>query len=303
MSDFSHGIKNEVFLEALRKLSAQESWWRDVLVDCSLVIALRDEYLNVYWQGQSIFKVAFQNGEVTASTHPKYLLNPDLSGQISLIGGSFDLDRVQAKMLTRAYEGPRTLAKLKRAAELFSGGEKEGVHVIAASNPSVVDVEIALSANGVPGMGDIPRLDLAAFEPAADHVELVFWEAKLFSNPGAKPGLIEVQIGKYQRAIEAFREKLLESYLLVARNLVDICTMSGGVRQLSETVRAVADGKARLSVSKSNVGMIVYGYDADQRSPGSRGDILRKNLSAKLYGLGIDDKRLKFRGDPKGLRL
>ena len=94
MSDFSHGIKNEAFLEGLRKLSAQESWWRDVLADRWLLIAIRDEYLNVYWQGQSIFRVAFQNGEVIATTHPKYLLNPDLSGQIPLIGRSFDLEKI-----------------------------------------------------------------------------------------------------------------------------------------------------------------------------------------------------------------
>src|SRR5947208_12274647 len=104
MSDFNRGIKNEAFLEGLRRLAAEESWWRDVLLDRSLIIAIRDEYLNVYWQGQSIFRVSFVNGRVAASTHPKYLLNPDVSGQIFLAAGSFELEKLQATMLTRSYE-------------------------------------------------------------------------------------------------------------------------------------------------------------------------------------------------------
>jgi hypothetical protein len=183
MGDFNRGIKNEAFLEALRELAAEESWWRDVLLDRSLIIAIRSEYLNVYWQGQSIFRVGFAKGRVTASTHPKYLLNPDMSGQTSLVDGSFELgEKLQATMLTRGYEGPHTLRKLKKAAGLFSGGEKEGVHAIASSNPSVVDVEIALSANGTSDVGSLPRLDLAAFESATDHIDLVFWEAKIFDT-------------------------------------------------------------------------------------------------------------------------
>lgn len=303
MSDFNRGIKNEALIEGLRRLATEESWWRDVLLDRSLIIAIRDEYLNVYWQGQSIFRVSFVNGRVAASTHPKYLLNPDVSGQISLVGGSFELKKLEATMLTRTYEGAETLGKLKRAAGLFSGREKEGVHAIATSNPSVVDVEIALSANGISDVGSLPRLDLAAFEVATDHIDLVFWEAKIFDNPEVAPRSIVIQIGKYQRVIEASRQKLLESYRLVAQNLVEISKMSGSVRQVSDAVRQVAAGHAQLWVSPSDVGMIVYGYDADHQRPGSRGETLKKELARSLSELGIFERRVRFRGDPKGLRL
>jgi hypothetical protein len=303
MSDFNRGIKNEAFLDSLRRLASGDTWWRDVLVEPSLIIAVRDEYLNVYWRGQSIFRVSFFNGAVMATTHPKYLLNPDLSGQISLVDSSFELEKIQATMLTRSYEGPKTLGKLKRAAGVFSGREKEGVHAIATSNPSVVDVEIALSANGTLDVGSLPRLDLAAFEPATDHIDLVFWEAKIFDNPEANPRSISIQIGKYQKVIESFRLRILDSYRLVARNLVEISEMSGGVREVSGTVREVAAGTAPLTTSKSNVGVIVYDYDADQQKPGSRGETLKKQLALALCELGIGEKRLRFRGDPKGLRL
>jgi hypothetical protein len=52
---FNRGIRNEAFMAALAELAAQESWWRDVLHDRGLIIAVRNEYLNIYWQGQSIF--------------------------------------------------------------------------------------------------------------------------------------------------------------------------------------------------------------------------------------------------------
>jgi hypothetical protein len=99
---FKRGIRGGPFREALETLAHQDGWW------------------NVYWQGQSIFKVSFKGGKVTASTHEKYLLNPDLEDQIPLIDGRFDFGKVAERMLTREYEGAKTLKKLKRAAALYS---------------------------------------------------------------------------------------------------------------------------------------------------------------------------------------
>jgi hypothetical protein len=42
-----------------------------------------------------------------------------------------------------------TLNKLKRAADLFSGMEKQGVHAIAQANENIIDVEIRLDATGL----------------------------------------------------------------------------------------------------------------------------------------------------------
>jgi hypothetical protein len=301
MSDFRRGIKNDDFLKALEKLAGAESWWRDVVTDPSLIIAIRDEYLNVYWQGQSIFKVTFFNGQVSAATHPKYLLNPDLSGQVSLIDNKFDLEKFEARMMVRSYEQGVTLAKLKKAAALYSGREKEGVHSIAMSNPSVIDVEIALSANGLPDVGMLPRIDLAVFEPADNGINLVFWEAKTFANPEIRSGAVVEQIKKYQTVIAAACSQIDESYKCVAGNLVRISCMSAGHRQLSDGIRQVARGESSLVISEANVGLIVYGFDADQRD--KKGKLIKDKLAADLAELKINDKRIKFKGDPKGLRL
>src|SRR4029079_14615580 len=152
-------------------------------------------------------------GKVTASTHEKYLLNPDLKDQISLVEGKFAFGNAEQRMLTRDYEGAATLAKLKRAASPYSGQEKEGVHEIATSNLSVVDVEIAINAYGVPGIKrNLPRMDLANFETTATGVDLVFWQAKTFSNPELENGDIVGQIGDYQKVIDLHKTEFDDSY-------------------------------------------------------------------------------------------
>ncbi len=80
---FKKGL-SDAFLTALEDLAQKGGWWADVLGDRDLVIAVRDESLNVYWQGQSLFRIGFKAGAITATTHPKYLIDPGLSGQVPL---------------------------------------------------------------------------------------------------------------------------------------------------------------------------------------------------------------------------
>jgi hypothetical protein len=315
VSEFQRGIRDPRNIAALQELSKQPGWWQDVLHDPSLLVGIRNEYLNIYWQGQSIFKVTFKDGQVLASTHPKYLLNPDLSGQIPLRLDQFEVGSAEG-FITRTYKGSETLGKLKRAAGLFSGEEKQGVHRIATSNLNVVDVEIALPANGVADVGSLPRVDLATFENS-DRVELIFWEAKTFANPeirraerdasddvGAsqsKKKYVADQIAKYQKVIRLHQPQIAESYAFVADNLVDIAEMSGGQRKVSDGIVRVANEPKLLAVSESNVGLIVYGYDKDQSD--GRLKRLRSRLEKELVELGLNKDRLKFRGDAKGLTL
>ncbi len=101
--------------------------------------------------------------------------------------------------------------------------------------------------------------------------------------------------------IATFREEILESYKRVAENLVAIADMSGGRRQVSDSIRQVARDRSNLVVLETNVGLIVYGFDADQRD--TKGKLLRDKLAGDLATLKIDDKRIKFKGDPKGLKI
>ena len=63
-------------------------------------------------------------------------------------------------------------------------------------DPNVIDVEMAL-----PGLS-APRIDLVALEKSGSTINIVFYEAKLFSNPTLRakklPPKVLGQLGKYE---------------------------------------------------------------------------------------------------------
>jgi len=286
MVEFKRGL-SENFMAALAALARKPGWWQDVLADPSLIIGIRNENLDVYWNGQSLFHADFEGERVNVNTHVKYLLDPDLSDRVTLReDGTFHV--VSAPMLASYASG--TLKKLKKAADLFSGLEKQGVHAIAQSNENIVDVEITLDTTGLDTKRKHPRIDIAAFEQRPDGVELVFWEAKLFINPEvrAKGPASPKVVGQINEYIYVLRERpagVLPSYERVAKNLVAIAEMSGGVRKVGPAIRAVADGEKLWISSPANVGLVIFGFDADQKAKGSIGhkhfEKLKEQLGAK----------------------
>lgn len=298
MKQFRRGIRNPAMLDALAQLSEREGWWRDVIRDPSLVIGIRDEYLNVYWQGQSLFRVAMKGSRITATTHPKYLLNPDLSGQVAIDveTNAFAAPRIDA--IATAYEPGVTLGRLKRAAALYSGEEKRGVHDIAVANSNVVDVEIAFSGGDVTG-GVVPRIDIAALEQTDGGARLVFWEAKTFYNPELRSSgekNVVRQIELYRSILAAFRADVIESYRIIAGNLAALASLSGGARHLDPAVRRIAEGGELVIGDPAEVNLIVYGFDAAQRDKVWRP--FEIELKARLaHG------RILARGETRGLTL
>ncbi|MFG1201801.1 hypothetical protein V5F29_05360 [Xanthobacter aminoxidans] len=297
MAEFKRGIRKKGMIKALADLATRSGWWRDVLHDKSLIIGVRDDYLNIYWRGQSIFKVEMKHERIVATTHPKYLLDPDLSGQVALDTetGAFVLDGLDA--LTRIYVPGETLPKLKRAAGLFAGDEKAGIQAIVNANPNVVDVEIAFPAE--PGSRSAPRIDIATFNETEAGVKLVFWEAKVLGNPelrisGEKNVVRQIEL--YRTRLAQTPENVVETYETVARNLVDIAKMSGDARKVPEAVRKVAQGTPLTLSSSPDVRLIVYGFDKDQRD-GAWKKLLTDNAS-QLKGIEI-----LARGNPGDIRL
>ena len=299
MGEFNKGLSDN-FIAALAGLAQKPGWWQDVLADASLIIAIRDEKFDVYWNGQSLFNADFQGGRVNVNTHIKYLLDPDRSDRVALKeDGSFQM--VPTPML--ASYAPGTLNKLKRAADLFSGMEKQGVHAIAQANENIIDVEIRLDATGL-GLDTKrkqPRIDIAALEQRSNGVELVFWEAKLFANKelrasGSAP--VVGQIEEYKLVLEARQTEVLASYRRVANNLVGIAKMSGGVRQVGPAIRAVASGEdLRMSIP-ANVGLVIFGFDDDQKAEGRIG---HKHFEKLIGQLGARSVRACGKAD--GLKL
>jgi hypothetical protein len=296
VSVFKKGL-NDNFIAALAELAQKPGWWRDVLADASLIIGIRDEKFDVYWNGQSLFNADFQGGRVNVNTHVKYLLDPDRSDRVALDeNGNFH--EVSTPMLARYTSG--TLSKLKRAADLFSGMEKQGVHAIVRANENIIDVEIRLDARDLDSDRDQPRIDIAAFEQRPDGVELVFWEAKLFANKelrAAGPAPVVKQIKEYQQVLQARHLDVLSSYRRVAKNLVAIAQMSG-VRVVGSAIRAVADGEELRMSSTANVGLVIFGFDADQKAVGGIG---HKHFEKLKMELG--EKMMRASGVADGLKL
>lgn len=224
---------------------------------------------------------------MNVNTHVKYLLDPKRDDRVPLKeDGKFHVELTP--MLASYASG--TLSKLKTAADLFSGMEKQGVHAIAQASDDIVDVEIRLDAKDLDTERDQPRIDIAAFEQRSNGVELVFWEAKLFANKEVRASgfafpKVVGQINEYKKVLQARQNEVLYSYRRVSKNLVTIEEMSGGVRKVEPAIRAVAEGEELRMSSPANVGLVIFGFDADQKAKGSIGqkhfEKLKKQLVAK----------------------
>jgi hypothetical protein len=239
---------------------------------------------------------------VRAVTHAKYLVDPDLKDYVPFEGATWQLP-APTQMLVHDFAPDKTLGKLKRAARVYAGQEKLGVHQIVLTNPDVLDVEIAMQGFDQ-GTGDVksPRLDVAALESAGDRIRVVFWEAKTFANPGlrAKPGLtpkVVEQILGYRQALRFHRHAILDSYRQVACNLTRIAGMSDGKRRVSDLITRVASQPETLDMAPDpDVGLLVFNFDADQRD-GKAWLPHRKRLYDAMPG------RFRAAGDAKAISL
>ncbi len=265
---FKRGLDAD-FMDKLECAAQQGGWFAEVLADADLILGIRKNYVNVYRHGQSLFKIGRKgkNGELQVSTHPKYLVDPDMSHAVAFDGKVFHVGGHKA--LATDY-GPKTLARMKRAAELYSGSEKCGVHAIVRANANVIDTEVAFNCKGDEETDLVtPRIDLACLGEAEGKIRLSFWEAKLYGNAelraaGDKDARVVKQVKGYRRLIEKHRDQIIESYCAIAGNLVRIASWDAPHRKVGKLVEQAANGKA---VAMGDVGLIIYDYtEADKGS-------------------------------------
>ena len=302
--EFKRGLDKD-FMCQLEALAKESAWFADVLADEDLILGIRNNYLNVYWHGQSLFKIE-RAGEAVAlkfSTHPKYLLEPDLSKPVPFDGAIFGVD--PDKALVRKYEIGKTLALMKRAAKVYAGEEKDGVHVVARKERNVIDTEVAFycKRDGDQQGRYALRIDLACFEDLGSSIRLRFWEAKLYSNKeiraeGNTEAPVVRQVREYRKLLEKHRGEVAKSYQVVAHNLVEIARWVSPHRAVGELVQQVAGGKPFQIDDPPIVGLIIYGFDNDQKGSRSKG---WKTHIGKLEMESF--MPLRCAGDPKNIRL
>ncbi|WP_060771563.1 hypothetical protein [Methylobacterium sp. AMS5] len=293
----------EPLLAALEALSTAPhgSWWRDVLADPDLLLAVRNRSLNVYYRGASLFRITSAGEGVAAETHVKYLLRQRQAH--ARIGQDGSFGSAPAEAVWNRYEGPATLAEMKRAAIPLAGMEKTGLHVLVQASRNVVDVEIALAGAPVADAAAEPdgaeieaaqltyettatarprqdRLDAASLEErgVAGEAWLVFHEAKLATNPALRskttPAIVE-QMRRYRATLKQEAERLADSYPALCRDLVKLGALRRGagaacglnaadLPQRDPLVDEVASG-ARILRVDPEPRLVVFGFDADAR--------------------------------------
>jgi hypothetical protein len=296
---FQRGL-NDDFMCKLKKVAEVPGWFADVLGDEHLILGIRNNYLDVYYRGQRLFHVTDEKGRLRVRTHPKYLVDPTMEGEIDLFEHKFDWG--VRDPVARTY-GADTLNKMKRAAAYYSPEEKKGTYRIIRGNQNVLDVEIAFgkqSPQGTIGTEKQPsQIDIACLEMVNSQIRLHFWEAKRYANRElfASVGDAKVvdQIKSYRQYLKLHRPEVVESYKAVARNLVEISGWAHADREIGDLVREVGKNGCLYMEEAPVVGLAVFDYD-DAQQKGDRFKTMKARLQAKI-------QPVVCKGDPRGLNL
>lgn len=291
MAVFARGLHDEL-IRALNAAYDRGGWWRHMADDPDLFLAVRDNALNVYYRGNSLVLVNYDNGHLIGRTHYKYLLKPkSRSCYIRSTDGHLDWpDGFVGELLLQDLDD---MATLKTASLSYAGEEKSGVHYVLQSNPNIVDVEIAFGEDGdADDQTPALRMDFAALQGDGAGGELVFFEAKHVSNSelrasgAAEPSVIQ-QIRNYERFLTQHEQALIASYQQVCRNLADLRG-----RLVTGIIQRVGDN-APLQVS-TQPRLVIFGFDKDQE----RGLVWSAHRQKLIDALGKD--RVLLRGNPAG---
>ena len=271
---YSQGI-SDAFVGRLNALHAspEGQWWRNMLTDPELFVAIRHNYLNVYYRGCSLARISLDGGEIVAETHYKYLLKPLLKRPyVRALGGEFQLSDCWPTGFDEVFTSELAdLSALKSAAKVYAGEEKKFVAKVIESHPNVIDVEVALTKDAEeatdadPGTGaSAKRIDIVALRWEGSQPVLDFYEAKLFRNKEIRAhGDAKVidQIKTYESLLAQYAGNIQSGFQRACENVAELHRFPKGRVALAKRVLAV---KVAVSVNFQPI-LIVCGFDKDQR--------------------------------------
>lgn len=286
INTFKRGL-SEKLLELLAAERNNNGWWQSVVEDKDLVVAIRDNYLNIYHNGNSLMKLSENRGKLVCEVHYKYLLSPTENKPYIKFEDSkatnFD-SSIRANLFTNELT-KNSIADLKKAAKVYSGEEKEGVHKIISSNDNIIDTEIAFSLQDEGSeKTKALRIDFAALRVSANgESEIVFYEVKHYSNKelfsgSGNPSVI-AQIETYeQEYIEKNKPQIISAYSQGVEDLQRITGKTFGA------IPTTINPKVRL---------VIFGFDQDQKLGANfknRIDLLKDKLGSENVLLKGDAK-------------
>ncbi len=305
---YKQGLSDD-FVAALNSLHEEPSggWWRKMLSDPDLFVAIRNNYLNVYYRGCSLARISFDIGAVVVDTHYKYLVKPRLKKEyVRAVGGTFQLQ----SQWPNGFADPFTTAlsditALKAAAKPYAGEEKKLVGKVIGFHSNVVDVEIALTKDAEeateaePSKGSsAKRIDIAALRWQDARPVLDFYEAKLFGNKEIRAdGDAKVidQIATYKTLLAKYEMDIRTGFIRSCENVVALNGISAARQDMARAVLAPASRDALL-VNVEPI-LIVGGFDADQRD----GPVWKKHKE-KLEG-ALGPQRVLLAGSASSVKL
>lgn len=302
---YRQGLSSD-FVEALNRLyeAPEGSWWRKMLADPDLFVAIRNNYLNIYYRGCSLAKVSFDGSGIITDTHYKYLLKPSAARPyVRAVGGQFQIGQHWDSAKGLFIGGLDDVADLKAAARVYAGEEKKFVGAVIKAHGNVVDVEMALTkdaeeaTDASPGEGaSAKRIDIVAlrWEDAAPVLD--FYEAKLFGNKEIRAegdAKVLSQIAAYEGLLKQYTKDIREGFELSCKNLLSL----SGVPDLRRTIADAALQQIdKLKINTAPI-LIVSVFDEDQRI----GPVWAKHKEKLTTALSPD--RLIARGSASSVRL
>ena len=278
---FNRGLKDE-FVEALnREYEKDGSWWKKIVDDPKLFIGIRENYLNVYFNGASLLELEQNAGHLVGKTYCKYLLKRGRYAKFK--NGS--LDPLNSAEFYCNIEVD--IADIKKAAARIQGAEKKGVHQIMIDNANVIDTEIAF-----PGLLNRKQIDFVALRKEKNGPKLVFYEAKTFSSsklrkkPPKVPEVIE-QIKGYDEILSVREKEIKESYRRVATNIAAL----SGYATRRNVLQEAKEGSFDVC---PEVRLVIFGFDGVQKEAANSSD----GLFTRLKGI-LGENRVLTKDDPR----
>lgn len=259
--NFKRGLEQIFVYKLNEEYQNENSLWRHVTESKDLFVAIRDNYINVYFKGNSLLRIELNDKRITYSTHYKFLISKNFKPTYIRKIGESELEKhnITAEKFI--------LADIKKASIPYSGIEKSGLHKIIQSNDNIIDCEIAFSNYAET---ENSRIDLTSLNLEDGAFKLCFYEAKHYNNPEIRKNetsdenidIIKVssQIDRYKKLIDGHGSEIIDGYVKVITNLKDL---HGECFEKWNNFAPVEQIKLEIN---PNVKLIVFGFDDDQKN-------------------------------------
>ena len=309
-SAFNRGLDCEFVKRLNGMYSVRGGWWKTLVDDKELFLAIRENYVSVYYRGRTLLELK-KNGKgyIDRGYLPPDACQDKQTGSVNIIkdDNSF-IDGLDVDKLKEGID-----AKLEKD----DAEERVCVHNIALENSwNVLDVEITFE-------GARGKIDFAALEENDQGVKIVTYEAKRFSNTGvlrASEGDAKVigQIKGYSQLLENHQGGMIESYRRVSKNLQDLDGVAenperdGILKRFDETSKPIVEGpklvvfiqkgdredenwksKHRKKIEESGIDLLLVRENEEYDASSFDKSIWNTGFAKKLWGYLNKEKAIK----------